>query len=84
MNTTVVLTTTWVEIFNDPLLFSMKRQRGRDTRILGVLYLVFGSFVARAIMGPIGSAGALGVLCGFRLLQTVWWVLTPEVPEPAS
>lgn len=81
MNTTVVLTTTWVEIFNDPLLLAMKRVPSRDIRVLGVIFLLFGAFVSRAIMGPIGNSGALGVLCGFRLLQTFWWALTPSVPE---
>jgi hypothetical protein len=81
MNTTVVLTTTWVEIFNDPLLLAMKRVPSRDIRVLGVFFLLFGAFVARAIMGPIGNAGALGVLCGFRLLQTVWWAVSPSVPS---
>ncbi|RSH78369.1 uncharacterized protein EHS24_002094 [Apiotrichum porosum] len=83
MNTTVVLTTTWVEIFNDPLLFAFKKVPSRDIRVQGVVFLILGSFVSRAIMGKIGSAGTLGVLCGFRLLQTLWWALTPSVDDAA-
>lgn len=80
MNTTVVLTTTWVEIFNDPLLLAFKKVQSRDVRVSGVLALLFGAFVSRAISGGGGVVAALGALCGFRLLQTVWWILTPS-PE---
>ncbi|WOO83002.1 uncharacterized protein LOC62_04G006482 [Vanrija pseudolonga] len=81
MNTTVVLTTTWVEIFNDPLLLAFKKVQSRDVRVSGVLALLFGAFVSRAISGGGGVVAALGALCGFRLLQTVWWILTPSPPE---
>lgn len=81
MNTTVVLTTTWVEIFNDPFLFAFKRVPSRDIRVAGVFFLFFGAFVSRAITNKIDAAGALAVLCGFRLLQTVWWTLSPSVAE---
>ncbi|WWD22660.1 hypothetical protein CI109_107153 [Kwoniella shandongensis] len=78
MNTTVVLTTTWVEIFNDPLLFSMRYTPSRDIRIAGGLSVLVGAFVSRAILDSIGSAGCLGVLCGFRMVQVVWWWFIPD------
>lgn len=82
MNTTVVLTTTWVEIFNDPLLLSLKRQTGRDVRIGGVLALLFGAFVSRALTNACGgAAGAIGCLCALRVVQGVWWVLIPSPEE---
>lgn len=81
MNTTVVLTTTWVEIFNDPLLFSLKPVKSRDIRVMGVLALFFGGFVSRAITNACGSAaGALGVLAALRVVQLVWWIMIPNPP----
>ncbi|KAL7420416.1 hypothetical protein Q5752_005387 [Cryptotrichosporon argae] len=78
MNTTVVLTTTWVEIANDPLLFAPRAVASRDVRLAGVAALVVGAFVSRALIGPAGDAGTIGVLCALRIAQTVWWVVTPS------
>ncbi|CAD6582813.1 MAG: hypothetical protein TREMPRED_003399 [Tremellales sp. Tagirdzhanova-0007] len=81
LNTTIVLTTTWVEISNDPLLFSLKPIASRDIRIGGVLSVFLGAFVGRALLGTkCGSPGTLGVLAGLRLIQMVWWGL---IPAPA-
>lgn len=81
MNTTVVLTTTWVEIFNDPLLFALKPVASRDIRIMGVIALFMGGFVSRALTNACGgAAGALGVLAALRLAQLVWWVVIPSPP----
>lgn len=82
MNTTVVLTTTWVEIFNDPMLLSFKRQTGRDVRVGGVLCLLFGAFVSRALTNACGgAAGAIGCLAAFRMIQLGWWAMIPSVEE---
>ncbi|KAK8843939.1 hypothetical protein IAR55_006731 [Kwoniella newhampshirensis] len=78
MNTTVVLTTTWVEIFNDPLLFAFRYTPSRDIRIAGGLAVLLGAFVSRAILDKIGSAQCLGVLCGFRMVQAIWWFFIPD------
>lgn len=82
MNTTVVLTTTWVEIFNDPLLLAFKGVPSRDVRVMGVLALFFGGFVSRAITnacgGETGAAGAIGVLVALRFVQMLWWAVTPS------
>ncbi len=68
----------WVEIFNDPLLFALKPGTSRDIRASGVFGVFLGAFVARALLGTrCGSAGTLGVLAGFRLIQVVWWGLIP-------
>ncbi|EIW73015.1 hypothetical protein TREMEDRAFT_37110 [Tremella mesenterica DSM 1558] len=83
MNTTVVLTTTWVELFNDPLLLSLRPTPSRDIRAAGVFMVFVGSFCARAILqSRAGSAGALGVLAGLRALQAVWWICIR--PKPLS
>lgn len=81
MNTTVVLTTTWVEIFNDPALFAPRYVPSRDVRIGGVLGVLLGAFVARALLGVIGQGGTVGVLCALRLVQAVWWGMIPSAPE---
>lgn len=78
MNTTVVLTTTWVEIFNDPQLLSFHAVPSRDIRIAGVMSILVGAFTARALLGVAGGGGTVGVLCGLRLLQAVWWGSIPE------
>jgi len=76
MNTTVVLTTTWVEIFNDPSLFAL-RSPSRDVRVAGVLGVFVGAFIARALLGAIGSGGTIAILCAFRAVQAVWWGIIP-------
>ncbi|WVN87595.1 uncharacterized protein L203_102778 [Cryptococcus depauperatus CBS 7841] len=78
MNTTVVLTTTWVEIFNDPLLCAFKYTPSRDIRIAGGLAVFVGAFVSRAILDASSMAGVCGVLAGLRMLQLVWWFFIPD------
>ncbi|KAK4684390.1 hypothetical protein P7C73_g5788, partial [Tremellales sp. Uapishka_1] len=84
LNTTIVLTTTWVEIMNDPFLFALKLAPSRDVRVLGVFGVVSGAFVSRALTNRIHAAGALGVLVGLRLLQAVWWFLIPSPKAKAK
>ncbi|WVR03090.1 hypothetical protein IAU60_000079 [Kwoniella sp. DSM 27419] len=84
MNTTVVLTTTWVEIFNDPNLFSFKFVKSRDVRVAGALALLFGGFISRALVDKIAQPGALGVLAGLRMVQVVWWYVLPDKPAKAD
>jgi hypothetical protein len=41
-----------------------------------------GAFVARAIVQTVlGPAGTIGILCGLRLLLTMWWVVLPVPRE---
>lgn len=71
---TVVLTTIWVELFCDPRLFKFKqRVLSRDHKLIAALSLFLGAFVSRAILYPLGTAGALGVAVGFRILITLSW-----------
>jgi hypothetical protein len=71
----------WVELFNDPLLGSVRHVHSRDVRIAGILAVFFGAFFSRAIhQSPAGPVGAMGVLCGLRFGQIWWWVFTPAVP----
>jgi len=86
MNTTVVLTTTWVELFNDPLLFAPRAVPSRDIRAMGVFGVFMGAFFARAILATgCGQAGTIGVLTALRLIQMVWWAMVgaPKAKPPA-
>ncbi|KAJ3876570.1 hypothetical protein F5051DRAFT_411199 [Lentinula edodes] len=75
--TTIVLTTVWVELMADPRLFYRKKVITRDHKLIAASSLFIGGFVSRAILDKIGSAGALGVGTGVRLLITVSWLFVP-------
>jgi hypothetical protein len=71
----------WVEIFNDPFLFSLRPAASRDVRVGGVGMVFLGAFIARALIGTsAGVAGSLGILVGLRLVQVVWWALLRGAP----
>jgi len=82
--TTIVLTTIWVEIMSDPRLFNLRRRVvSRDHKTLAALALFIGGFCGRALLGKIGSAGALGIGVGFRLLITISWIFVRgKSPSP--
>ena len=62
----------------DPKLFSLKwGVISRDHKIVGIFALFVGGFAGRAILDQIGSAGALGVGTGIRVLIAVWWLFVP-------
>ena len=77
----VVLTTVWCELMADPKLFKLNRRViSRDHKIIGVAVLFLGGFAGRAILDKIGSAGALGVGTGIRVLISLWWLVVPAKP----
>ncbi|WWC92918.1 uncharacterized protein L201_007881 [Kwoniella dendrophila CBS 6074] len=76
--TTVPLTSTWIDIFNDPFLFAFRSVRTRDIRFAGAISLIFGAFVSRAILGVIGSAATIGIVAGFRSILLMWWFFVPN------
>jgi len=79
VGSTVVLTTVWVELVTDPSLFKFnKRVMSRDHRLIAAVALFIGAFAGRAIVGKLGTAGALGVGTGFRVLMTFHWLLVPS------
>lgn len=53
----------------------------RDHRLIAAGALFIGAFVGRAILGKLGTAGALGVAVGFRVLMVLQWVFVPDVKE---
>lgn len=79
----VVLTTVWCEFMADPKLFAMKRIQSRDHKLIAILVLFIGGFVGRAILDQIGSAGALGVGVGMRLVIAFGWLFVKgKAPAP--
>lgn len=75
----LVLTDQLVELFGDPCLASPRRVPSRDIRFLGIMSSFLGAFTARAIVQTVlGPAGTIGILCGLRLLLTMWWAVLPE------
>jgi hypothetical protein len=77
----VVLTTVWVELVTDPgLLHIRKRVMSRDHRLIAAGTLFIGAFTSRAILAKLGTAGALGVGTGFRVLLTLLWLFVPPKP----
>lgn len=76
--TTVVLTSVWLDLVADPKLFIFKAVASRDHRILAIFALFLGAFLGRAILAEIGSAGALGVATGIRVLLAFGWLLVPS------
>ncbi|WVR08147.1 hypothetical protein IAU60_005193 [Kwoniella sp. DSM 27419] len=77
---TVPLTSTWIDIFNDPFLHALRPVRTRDIRFAGAIALIFGAFVSRAILGAMGPAPTIGVIIAFRSVQVVWWCVLPDAP----
>lgn len=61
----------------DPKLFRRGWVITRDHKIIAVAVLFLGGFVGRAIVDKIGSAGAFGVGCGFRVIIALMWLWVP-------
>ncbi|KAJ7253725.1 hypothetical protein B0H12DRAFT_1202453 [Mycena haematopus] len=80
--TTIVLTTVWVELVNDPRLFNIREKvKTRDHKLVAAVALFFGALIGRALLATrIGAAGALGVGAGVRLLITLAWIVIPGKP----
>lgn len=77
--TTVVLTSVWCELVADPKLFNLRRGIiSRDHKVLAISGLFLGAFTGRALLAEIGSAGALGVATGIRLLLAFGWLFVPS------
>lgn len=75
--TTVVLTSVWCELVADPKLFNLRRITSRDHKALAIFGLFLGAFTGRAILAQIGTAGALGVVTGIRVLLAFGWLFVP-------
>ena len=81
--TSIVLTTIWVELMSDPRLFKLRdRVASRDHKTLAAFGLFLGGFVARALVGKIGAAAALGIGVGFRIIIAFSWIFVPGKVSP--
>lgn len=67
--TTVVLTSTWVQLSTIPWPFS--RSRPRDDRVLAILLFMIGAFIARLLLCVTRSAATLGIGTGYVTLSFV-------------
>jgi len=77
--TTVVLTSVWCELVADPKLLNLRKgTHSRDHKVLAIFALFLGGFLGRAILAKIGSAGALGVATGIRVLLALGWLFVPS------
>ncbi|KAG5987522.1 hypothetical protein E4U43_005031 [Claviceps pusilla] len=74
---TAMATAAWVDLMTDEKLFATKN-RPRARRIAFLLSLVVGSLVGAAIYREVGSATALAVSGGGKLLVTVLYSLSPR------
>jgi len=78
--TTVVLTTVYVDLFNDPALFARRLVKTRDHRILGVVAAFTGGMCSAGIVFASSSAVAFGVAAGLRLIAALAWLVIPSAP----
>ncbi|KAF9788687.1 hypothetical protein BJ322DRAFT_1106658 [Thelephora terrestris] len=77
--TTVVLTSVWCELVADPKLFNVsKLVPSRDQKAIAIFALFLGAFIGRAILAEVGSAGALGIATGIRVLVAFGWLFVPS------
>ncbi|KAI5481930.1 hypothetical protein MNV49_000207 [Pseudohyphozyma bogoriensis] len=77
--TALVLTTIWVELINDPLLFARKHVKSRDHKAFGIFACFLGGLLGRALLDKTSSAATLGVGAGLRVLGGVaWWFIAGE------
>ncbi|GAA5903942.1 hypothetical protein JCM8208_001734 [Rhodotorula glutinis] len=80
--TSLVLTTVWVELANDPLLFARKAVKSRDHRALAVFAAFLGGMCSAGIVFASSSAVAFGVCTGLRLIAVFIWLFMPaEKPK---
>ncbi|GAA5995333.1 YoaK family protein [Rhodotorula paludigena] len=77
LGTTVVLTTVWVELVNDPALFARRLVKTRDHRVLGVFFTFLGGMCSAGLVWGSSSAVAFGVGAGLRIISMLSWLLVP-------
>ncbi|KAF9501113.1 hypothetical protein BDN71DRAFT_1439364 [Pleurotus eryngii] len=74
----IVLTTVWIELMNDPRLFHINRSVvSRDHKLIFITAIFTGGFIARALLHQLGAAGTLGIATGIRFLIALAWLFVP-------
>ncbi|KAK7059711.1 Aldedh domain-containing protein [Favolaschia claudopus] len=81
-STTVVLTSVWIDLMVDPKLFFFKKSKGRDQKVLALLALFFGAFLARLLLGEMGAPAVLTVGAAVRLgIAGAWFFVKGKEGE---
>jgi uncharacterized membrane protein YoaK (UPF0700 family) len=81
---TAMATAAWVDLMIDKQLFTI-RNRPRSRRVAFLLSLVLGALVGAAIYRSAGSATAVAVSAGGKLLVTAMYLITrAEAPKSQS
>ncbi|KAF8608407.1 hypothetical protein BDV93DRAFT_434429 [Ceratobasidium sp. AG-I] len=76
-NSTVVLTTIWVQLVGEPKLFQPHMVKQRDHKMIAILGLIIGGIVGRALVNVIGAPWTLGLGAGIRILVAFSWLSIP-------
>ncbi|KAG9087470.1 hypothetical protein FS749_002897 [Ceratobasidium sp. UAMH 11750] len=76
-NSTVVLTTIWVQFVGEPKLFQPQMVKQRDHKAIAILGLIIGGIVGRALVNKIGAQWTLGLGFVIRALVAISWLSIP-------
>jgi hypothetical protein len=71
---TAMATAAWVDLMIDPHMFTLKNNRPRNRRVCFLAALVCGSLVGAAIYKTAGSAVAIFISAGGKLLVTIMYL----------
>ncbi|KAB5593814.1 hypothetical protein CTheo_2783 [Ceratobasidium theobromae] len=82
-NSSVVLTTIWVQFVGEPKLFQPHKVKQRDHKAVAILGLVLGGMIGRALINVIGAPWTLGLGAGIRVLIALSWLTIPAA-KPKS
>ncbi|CAE6417820.1 hypothetical protein ACGC1H_005136 [Rhizoctonia solani] len=76
-NSSVVLTTIWVQFVGEPKLFKPAMVKQRDHKVIAVLGLILGGIAGRALVNTIGATWTLGIGAIVRVCIGLSWLSIP-------
>jgi uncharacterized membrane protein YoaK (UPF0700 family) len=80
--TTAMATAAYIDVFIDPRLFaSLRENRGRNRRVAFLISLMAGSFIGAAVAKEVGSAPAVAISGGIKLLVALSFFFNEAEPE---
>ncbi|KAF8706609.1 hypothetical protein RHS03_04662, partial [Rhizoctonia solani] len=83
-NSSVVLTTIWVQFVGEPKLFKPAMIKQRDHKAIAVLGLIIGGIAGRALVDAIGSTWTFGIGAIIRVLIALSWLSIPAAKPKKS